>query len=76
MALRAQTDKTTGETWFGDAFFGRPSDLSPECIDQYMRHARRLRASAFHGLMAGNTANDATDEMRGRLPGCADRAMA
>lgn len=75
MALKQQIDQATGETWYGEKFFGRPSDLSPECLEQYMQHARRLRASAFHGLMAGKAANDASDKMRQKLPGCAEQAV-
>jgi hypothetical protein len=77
MALLPHTDKTTNkslsETWSDADTLGRPSTISPECLDRYLQNARHLRANAFRELFRGRKISTASDTLRTRLPTCDER---
>tara|TARA_Y100000588_G_scaffold13253_1_gene14269 strand:+ start:224 stop:550 length:327 start_codon:yes stop_codon:yes gene_type:complete len=76
MTSNNHTDGKTNGNWVGDHLYGRPSDIKPECLELYMRNARRLRANAFMELFKGGHVSKASDAMRPKLPDCKGRYAA
>ena len=64
---------TTPNRWTDGTMFTQTSDLSPECIDRYMRRGRALRATAFRAMIRGESASAANDAQRSILKICASR---